>query len=176
MKEIEVKFSVKDFERIRRNLKQRGAKLLWKGIEQNYFFDTKNRQLKKRREVLRVKKIKKKRKDVFLLTFKTGAKGRDVKFKARDEYEIEINDFLAMQRILQKLGFHPWFRYQKRREHWKLGKLSIELDEVRGRRFVELEGEKRGIEKLARELTLHWGNSTTKGYLSILNAYARRKN
>ena len=58
MKEIEVKFRVKRFEEIRKKLKRMGARLVWKGVEITYSFDTPEGSLRAADKQLRLRRAR----------------------------------------------------------------------------------------------------------------------
>lgn len=110
-KEIELKFFVDDLGPVRKKLKKLGAKLLWKGREENWLFDTKSHLLQKRRVVLRVKKS-----DAGRLTWKEKQR-IERGAKVAHEYEVVVDRPLMMVEILKHLGYIVWVRYSKYREH-----------------------------------------------------------
>lgn len=163
MKEIELKFKVKNFKGVRSKLKKLDAKLVWCGQEQSYFFDTPQNTLKNNKKVLRIKK-----QDKITLTFKDKSANGDKKYKIAYEHEIVIDDIKTAKEILKGLGFIQWFEYTKYREHWKLKDAVVELDTLENHYFVEIEASKKRINELAQLLGFDWSQSTSKNYLEIL--------
>ncbi len=165
MKEIEVKFIVKDLKPAARILKKLRAVRAWKGTEESYYFDLPGHVLRNRGIVLRLRRWKG---DSDTLTCKIEPARNAGKISAREELQTTLGDHAAMRAILGALGYRESFRYQKNREHWKLGKTAIELDALGKRKFVEIEGTKKEIERLARLLKLDWERSTVRSYVDIL--------
>jgi len=158
MQEIEAKFRVKNFRNITPKLRKIKARLVWRGIEECFFFTNKRHNLR----------LKKWPGYSNTLTLKTEPKRLSKKYKIRNEYQIEVNDIKITRDMLKILGFVEHFQYKKYREHWKWKDASIELDKIKNMHFVEIEGSKKRINELARILKLDWQQSTTKGYLAIL--------
>ena len=65
--------------------------------------------------------------------------------KLREEIETGVGDASIIARILNELGFHVWFRYEKYREEFTLGGIIVAIDETPVGTFVELEGTDEGI-------------------------------
>jgi adenylate cyclase class 2 len=65
--------------------------------------------------------------------------------KIRDEYETVIGDGEVVQRVLEELGLHVWFRYEKYREEYAAEDVTIALDETPVGTFIEIEGGEPGI-------------------------------
>src|SRR3989344_1840606 len=149
MKEIEIKFRVKNFRGVIPKLEALGAKLEWRGTEESYFFDTPKKTLKHKHYMLRLRRWSG-HKDI--LTLKTKPGEEDAKYKVRDEYEVEISDLRTAGIILRHLGFVEDLRYKKYREHWLLGDAVVELDKLSGQCFVEIEASKKRIDELAHQL------------------------
>ncbi len=166
MNEIELKFAVKSFTGVREKLRKMRARLIWKGAEENFFFDTFRGDLRRKKMNLRLRRWAG---HSNTLTLKAPAKSGTKKYKVRNEYQIEINDLRIAAEILQKLGFVEVLHYKKSREHWQFGGAYIELDMVGGEKFVEIESSKKGIDKFAKLFGLDFKKSTTEGYLAILN-------
>ena len=72
--------------------------------------------------------------------------------KVRDELETEVGDGSLLLTLLEQLGFHPWFRYQKYREEFSLDGCIVAVDETPVGTFVEIEGDERGIAAMADAL------------------------
>ena len=166
MEETEVKFKVKNFRDVIPKIKKLGASLEWKGIEENYFFDTPTNKLKKKRQRLRLRKWEKHSNS---LTLKIKPIKMTRGYKVRSEFQIIVDDLKIARDILKNLGFVEYFQYKKHRQHWKLKDAIIELDKIRDSHyFVEIEAKKSKINQLAMLLNLDWKQSTSKGYLAIL--------
>jgi adenylate cyclase class 2 len=63
-----------------------------------------------------------------------------------------VGDGSLVVRVLESLGFHVWFRYEKYREEFALDDVIIALDETPVGVFVEIEGGERGIAETAEAL------------------------
>lgn len=163
MREIELKFEINNFKKIIPQIKKLGGKLDWEGEEEVYYFDTPKKRLKNEGKTLRLKKINNKA----TLTVKLDV-GNDKHYKIKEEFEIKVNDFYEAKLIIKKLGFIESFKYKKYRQHWKIADAAIELDIVKHKYFVEIEGSKKEINEIAHALNLDWKKSTTKSYLDIV--------
>lgn len=173
MKEIEVKFRVKNFKTIIPILKKLGMKQVWKGKEKNFFLDTPSMTLKKMGAGLRVREWGGHSKSI---TLKTKGSGDNKKYKVRNEHQVIIDDIRAARGLLKGLGFsNEYLRYEKYREHWKREGVSVELDILKGMHFVEIEASKAKITQLAEILGLDWAQSTTQSYTSMLQSLAKSK-
>jgi len=163
MKEIELKFRVDDFSPIRKKLRALGGKLLWKGREENWLFDTPDFKIRKGNQMFRIKTM-----GDTSLTLKTGKKV--VKgAKVAEEHQIMITDAKIGRIILEKLGYRVTLHYKKHREHWRIGTSFVELDTLEDRRkFVEIESTHKGIKKLAKKLNLDFSRSTPDEYVKLL--------
>ncbi|MEK7512898.1 MAG: class IV adenylate cyclase [Patescibacteria group bacterium] len=148
--ETEVKFRVSDFAPVVRELKRVGGRLDWKGTERTVYFDTPSGTLRKLGSTLRLREWNR---HSVSLTYKGKQKGGK-RFKVREELQVELDDLATAKRMLLRLGFAAGLRYAKHREHWILRRTVIELDTIAGRRFVEVEGTKSAIERMARRLGL----------------------
>ena len=115
-------------------------------LQEDCLLDTADHQLGQRRCVLRVRREPGKT----LLTFKGPAQPSIV--KVRPEIETVIGDGPLLVRILEEVGFHVWFRYQKYREEFSLDDVIIAVDETPVGVFVEIEGGDRGIAAMAQAL------------------------
>ena len=167
-KEIEVKFFVDDLGVVRKKLRKLGAKFEWKGNEHDVFLDTANFALKKRGDVLRIRRDKEQR-----VTFKRNVRAHE-KFKIADEHQLDISDAKELQTIFEHLGFLAHLEYKKIREYWGYDSACVTLDKLPFGQFVEVEASQKKIKNIARELGLDFDKSTTKGYRRLVEEY--RKN
>ena len=171
MREIEVKFKVNDFSRIRAALRKLGASLIWKGMEENIFFDTKSRNLYKKGILFRLRQWNN---HGVLLTVKTPPKKKSNHYKIKNEYEIEVHDFDAARHMIHALGFAEDSSYKKFREHWKIKNAFVELDSVGNMKFIEIEASQNDITRLARVFGLSWKQVERRGYIKILKDMRKR--
>lgn len=72
--------------------------------------------------------------------------------KVREEIETGVVDGMLLLRMLERLGFVIWFRYQKFRAEFARDGVVIAVDETPVATFVELEGDRGGITRLAAAL------------------------
>jgi len=84
------------------------------------------------------------------LTFK--GPPRPAIMKVREELETAIAGPETLLQILDRLGFHVWFRYQKYREEYSLGDVMMAIDETPVGTFVEIEGDEQCVAGVARTL------------------------
>jgi adenylate cyclase, class 2 len=115
-------------------------------LQEDCLLDTADDDLRRRRSALRVRMDGGRT----LLTFKGPVQPAAV--KVREELETVVGDGPLLLRMLEELGFHVWFRYQKYREEFALDDCIIAIDETPVGVFVEIEGGDRGIADTARAL------------------------
>lgn len=156
-REIEVKFKIDKFDKIRKILKQKKAKFLGKAFERTIRFDTLKKDLEKKDCFLRVRTGFEN-----VITFKRKIKNKD--FKEREEIELEIADPEKMKIILGKLGFFEIGTMEKYREKWIFKNTEISIDKLPFGNFIEIEGDKSSIKKVAEDLNLDFKERITKVY------------
>jgi adenylate cyclase class 2 len=115
-------------------------------LQEDCLLDTADDQLRRRRCVLRVRLEAGKT----LLTFKGPVEPATMKL--REELETMVGDGVLMLRVLDQLGFHVWFRYQKYREEFAREDVTVAVDETPVGTFVEIEGSEDGINAMAAAL------------------------
>ena len=118
-------------------------------LQEDALLDTEDESLRRRRCVLRIRTESGKS----LLTFKGPVLPGSMKI--RDEYETVIGDGEVVQRVLEELGLHVWFRYEKYREEYAAEDVTIAIDETPIGTFVEIEGGEEGI----RAMTIALGRA-----------------
>jgi len=122
------------------------APLRCRRLQEDALFDTEDEILRRRRCVLRVRTEAGKS----LLTYKGPVQPGTMKI--RDEYETVVADGAVLQHVLEELGMHVWFRYEKYREEYAAEDVTIALDETPVGTYVEIEGGQEGIEAMTRAL------------------------
>jgi len=157
--EVEIKFQVPDLKALEKTLKQLGFKCETPSThEANTLYDLPGEKLRKKGELLRLRKYG----DKWKLTHK--AKGKAGRHKSRAEAETALTDGKQMDGILRSLGYSPAFTYEKFRAEWTDGEGQIVLDHTPIGCIAEIEGKARWIDRTARELGVDSKNYITKSY------------
>lgn len=171
--EVEAKVRVTSFQDLRRRLVALGASRVGVSVERNDLYDLPGRDLAERGCRLRLRTLR--RGGAPVLTFKGPKLGG--RFKSRRELEIEVSDNATARRLLEAMGYRPYFSFDKRRESWRLGGWNIELDQVPllGR-FVEVEtGGTRELKSALEALRLDRLKPIRRGYASLLRRHLRER-
>jgi len=168
-KEVEIKFRVDNTRELVRKLKAAGFHLLTRRThEMNTLYDLPDRRLRRRGELLRLRKYG----DQWLLTYK--GKGKASRHKVRTEVETTIGDGYKMDAILRALGYVPSFRYEKYRAEWKDDKGHVVLDHTPIGDFGEIEGPPRWIDRTAKRLGIAPSQYITQSYAEVFFAWKRQ--
>ena len=91
--------------------------------------------------------------------------------KVREEIETTVGDGRLLLRLLERLGFRVWFRYQKYREEFRRGDLVIAVDEAPIGTFVELEGSEADILAMAATLERPASDFVLDSYLALFRKH-----
>jgi adenylate cyclase, class 2 len=167
--EIEIKFWIDDIGALSRRL--RAAKFRRatpRTHEMNVLYDLRGHPLRKRGELLRLRKYG----NHWVLTHKS--KGTAGKHKTRVESETGVADGKKMDAVLQALGFQPTFRYEKFRAEWSDGRGSVVVDETPIGNLGEIEGAPRWIDRTAKALGIVPQQYVTDSYAGLFFAWKRR--
>lgn len=166
--EVEIKFRVGDLRALSRTLRSAGFRLVTKRThEMNTLYDLPGEILRKRRQLLRLRKYG----SSWKLTHKSGTtRGRH---SSRVELETGVSDGKKMDQILRALGYAPSFRYEKFRAEWSDGKGHVVVDETPIGDFCEIEGPPRWIDATARKLGTPGGEYITKNYATLFADWKR---
>ncbi|MEM7481149.1 MAG: class IV adenylate cyclase [Acidobacteriota bacterium] len=158
--ERELKFRDVSLDELRDRLQELEAERIGPGIlEDNVIFD-RDGHLKDASCVLRLRKDGK----GAHLTFK-GPATFEGRTKIRDEHETTIGDPKAARRLFESLGYQAVKRYQKVRETWQLGGVTIALDHTPIGDFAEFEGD--GAETVAKRCDLDPETAERRSYLRL---------
>lgn len=174
-KETEIKLALSGTVSLRRRLRQLRFRVRQRrSFERNTLFDTARRTLRRRGCMLRLRSVNGRH----WLTFK-GPAERLRGYKVRVEFEAELSGAPAAQAILAGLGLRPVFRYEKFRTvytgrgRWRGG--EVMLDETPIGAFVELEGSRRWIRRLAQALGAGPRAFITKTYAALYADWCQRR-
>jgi adenylate cyclase class 2 len=161
--EIELKFSVTDVRALRSSANALGFKLVTeRTFESNVLYDSPDRQLRSRRQILRLRHYGERR----TVTHKRQAAGDegDLRYKTRIETESMVEDCDALAEIFTQLGYGPVFRYEKFRTEWEMEEGHLVLDETPIGVWAELEGQPAWIDRMLEKLCIAPELRTTESY------------
>jgi adenylate cyclase class 2 len=192
-KEREIKLRIADLRALRRALAKLGARVVRPRLhERNVLFDTAERALANRQQLLRIRTElpvagRQKLDPRFLVTFKrpvqrSASSHKDERHKIRQEIELEVSRPMALSAIFEALGMRAWFRYEKFRTTFRLPasnawakRLLIELDETPIGIFVELEGPANAIDRVAKALNFEKRDYVLANYMTLYREYCRSR-
>ena len=174
--EIELKFAVPSLSDLERRIEQLGFQMdTPRTFEQNTLYDTPERILRERGELLRVRQYGEKH----IITHKRHPDQEDPAsiYKVRIETESEVSDGAALAEIFTRLGFSPAFRYEKFRSEYHhpdhaAGHLVI--DETPIGIYAELEGPPSWIDRTLAELEIDPAACLTESYGKLFLAWKKR--
>lgn len=174
MQETEVKFHVRDLERIESRLLDLDAHLIQPRIlETNIRFDLPDGGLRSEGRVLRLRQDTAAR-----LTYK-GASKNEQGVLSRREVEFVVEDFEKAKLFLEALGYRKLFYYEKYRTTYELPQTSevlrdlgglahVMLDELPYGNFVEIEGDSiEALRAVAQKLGLKWDAAVAASYHAL---------
>ena len=136
-------------------------------LETNILYDYSGDTLFAKREALRLRTIGKRA----WLTFK-GAPRKARSFKVRPEFESEVRNPAAFRKVLKALGLRPVFRYRKHRTLLRKDRVTICLDETSVGDYLELEGRRSDIVRLARVLGYSRADFISRDYVEMIRTAA----
>jgi adenylate cyclase class 2 len=161
--EIELKFPVVDVRKLRAAAVELGFALATeRTFESNTLYDDPTRDLRARKQILRLRQYGLK----CTVTHKrtSGSGEADVRYKTRIETESEVQDHDALDEIFKQLGYTPVFRYEKFRTEWAAGDGHLVLDETPIGVWAELEGPPEWIDGMLESLNIPTDICITDSY------------
>jgi adenylate cyclase class 2 len=169
--EIEIKFQIADLNTLIRALRRsRFRQIAPPTHEMNALYDLPGQKLRKKGELLRLRKYG----DVWTLTHKSKGKTTDAAHKVRMELETPVENGPQMDAILRALGFSPTFHYEKFRAEWTDGVGHVVLDQTPIGDYGEIEGPPRWIDRTARSLGIAPADYITRTYSDLFFTWKRR--
>lgn len=161
--ETEIKIPVAELASVRDRLLESGAERISEPhLEENVLFDDGAGVLSSSGCALRVRREP----EAAILTFKGPVQASGT-LKSREELEVRLEDAETIETILRRLGFAARFRYEKRREEFRLLGCVIALDETPIGNFVEVEGEAGEIHEVVARLALPESRAVLLSYAGL---------
>jgi len=170
--EIELKFPVADVRALRAAAVALGFELITeRTFESNTLYDTEDRQLRTRRQILRLRQYGSR----WTVTHKrqAAADDGDLRYKTRIETESEVQDGDALAEIFAQMGYAPVFRYEKFRTEWAAGAGHLVVDETPIGVWAELEGAPEWIDAMLAGLGVAIETSSTESYGKLFERWKR---
>jgi adenylate cyclase, class 2 len=168
-REVEIKLAVSGADEARRMLRAAGFRVYKRRVfEKNTVFDASSQTLRTSARLLRVRETGK----VAKLTYKgppdTG------KHKSREELELGVSDARTITAILERLAYHPAFRYEKFRTEFRRRGIGgvvtggvATVDETPIGVYLELEGGPTWIDRTAYQLGFAEKDYITASYARL---------
>ncbi len=167
-RETEIKLEVRDPRELRRRLRKFGFDTVRaRHFERNLLFDFPDRRLRRAQCLLRLRWVGREA----LLTFK-GAPLRNSRYKVRREIETTVEAGAGLVEIFRALGLREVFRYEKYRtvlalSSRKRGGAELVYDETPVGDYLELEGPRRWIDRVASRLGYGPNDYITLSYATL---------
>jgi predicted adenylyl cyclase CyaB len=174
MEEVEIKIIEIDPKQVTETLVKMGAQKVFDGDIETLFIDTKNDEIQKRRDVLRLRREG----DKAELTYK------EVKFgpgaKVAQEHTTEVSDCEEMLKILQLAGLSVTKRMDKHRVSYTMADARFDIDVYRGEfgfipSFIEIEASEIAIEKYVKQLGYEKKQCLTWSTEQLIEHYRTKK-
>jgi adenylate cyclase class 2 len=170
-REIEIKLKVSNPRKMKRLIRELGFRLSRPRLrEQNVLFDFRDRRLERAGCALRLRVTGGQN----LVTFK-GTANLSAGYKSRQEIETRVTNTPALRRILKQLQLREAFRYSKYRTTYTPPErpgASLVYDETPVGNYIELEGPRRWIDRVARQLGYTREDYVAASYVAL---YRRRR-
>jgi len=173
--ETEIKLRVDDVDGFSARLHNAGFHLVTpRAFESNVLYDTPERQLRARTEILRIRHYDGR----CLLTHKRvpdSGVGED-RHKHRIETETQIEDGEALASVFLSIGLVPVFRYEKWRSEWSDEQGLCVIDQTPIGDFAELEGDSEWIDSAAARLGIPAESYLTLSYGRLFDLWRAKHN
>jgi adenylate cyclase class 2 len=164
--ERELKFAAVEHDSLRdRLLEMEAERMVASSLEDNFLFD-RDDELRGQGCVLRLRIEPR----GAWLTYK-GPAEFEGRTKVRVEHETSVGDGDATRHLLESIGYRAVRSYQKRRELWRVGGVTVALDHTPIGDFAEFEGE--AAEALAKRFGFDPGAAERRSYLRLYEDYLR---
>jgi adenylate cyclase, class 2 len=182
-REIEIKLRVANIGEIMSDLRRLEVGCRGRVLERNTLYDTAKSHFRERGCLLRLRtevpapsSLARGGPRRALVTWKAPVRGVGrPRFKQNFEQETEVESIGGWPRLLAALGLRASFRYEKYRTMYRAGTLHIDLDETPVGVFLELEGDPKDIDRMARRLGFRPGDYFRGTYWDLYAAECRSR-
>jgi len=172
--EVELKAVVVDPDATRKQLEKAGAKLTYEGRLLDRRYDIESRELADRDVVLRVRRYESSESTRTYLDWK-GPTATQNGYKVREEISTPVDDFVATEQILDRVGFVVTMEIDREIAQYELGGATIRFERYpRMDVLVEVEGTPDAIEEAIAALGMSRGEFTSERLLSFVTRFERR--
>lgn len=174
--EVELKFPVSDVVALQNRLPALGFELETpRTFEHNTLYDTTDRQLRGRHQLLRIRQYGNR----CTLTHKrTPDNADDSHYKTRIETETTVDDGAALATVFEQLGYTAAFVYEKFRTEWRIETGSaiahLVVDETPIGTWAELEGPTEWIDSMLVQLGIDPATCLTESYGKLFLTWKQR--
>ena len=177
--EIELKFPVVDQQSLQSQLPDLGFQLITpRTYEHNTLFDTPVRDLRAKRQILRLREYG----GIHILTHKRidDSIAEPSRYKIRIETETSVSDPHALAEVFAQLGYSPAFIYEKYRTEWSIFDPATDttshlvIDETPIGTFAELEGPTDWIDRTLATLGIDPATCLTDSYGKLFLDWKQR--
>jgi predicted adenylyl cyclase CyaB len=174
MREVELKAVVDDLTERRRKIEAAGAALSFEGKISDRRYDFVSRQLSGRDEVLRTRRYLSGASTRTYLDWKGPTEMLDG-YKIREEVTVPVEDFDALEAILEKLGLKLTWEIDREIAQYRLAGATIRFETYpRMDVLVEVEGEPAEIEAAIETLGLARGMFTNERLPDFVSRFEHR--
>ena len=174
MLEVELKAVVNDLAATRKKVEEAGAKLTYEGRLLDRRYDIDSRELADRDEVLRVRRYESSGSTKTYFDWK-GPTQTEGAYKIREEISTQVDDFVATEHILDKVGFVVTMEIDREIAQYELVGATIRFETYpRMDVLVEVEGVPDAIEQAIEALGMSRGEFTSERLLSFVSRFERR--
>jgi predicted adenylyl cyclase CyaB len=174
MREVELKAVVDDLPERRRKIEAAGAELSFEGKISDRRYDFASRDLSGRDEVLRTRRYLSAAATRVYLDWKGPTEMKDG-YKIREEITVPVEDFDALEKILEKLGLKLTWEIDRDIAQYQLAGATIRFETYpRMDVLVEVEGEPAAIEGAIETLGIARGMFTSERLPDFVGRFEHR--
>ena len=174
MIENEIKLSItkEEIKYLVNYIEQSGARQEFCTKQVTYRFDTENKELEKKGVFLRTRRGEK---DTFTVKQKIDLSEKEVKSRRELEIDIDSEKLVIINEMLPVLGFGYTKTMEKYRMQWEVDDCKIAIDELSFGFYVEIEGDKKEIFRVVKDLGLERKNPITDTYWGLFEKLKKEK-
>jgi len=174
MLEVELKAVVADLGAARKRVEKAGARLTYEGKLVDRRYDIESRELAERDQVLRVRRYERGGSAKTYLDWK-GRTETQGPYKIREEISTLVDDFAAVEQILDKVGFIVTMEIDREIAQYDLAGATIRFETYpRMDVLVEVEGTPEAIERGIEALGMARGEFTSERLPSFVSRFEKR--